>query len=555
MRYHALRIAAGIIFFAGTLSAQIVTMDCPALVDSSALPFDTINDYTEHTYSVPFQGYVFVDCQITRKFAKPIQSLKLSIVAGRADDIGYVGSRLVTDTPQACIDVSTVTTSVDVSDQVTLNGDTASVTLRALENCCCRTGWGVLTQFDRANARFHWEVNLGTGGAPYRVRAGIGGSSADADVASSMQTAHFPLGTTFSLQLLKKASDGSYGPVAASSTIESQSVSGSLAGRALFPGRAVFVYTGASSQSTQFQAVHLGSATIRITPADSSQPTVLLPVAIDFPAALGSTHGEFDPSLIAVADEWGLPPQMLKGQVQKESDFVARAYRYEPLSIDFELFSPNGRNWRTIAPFSNFRLRTSDNLSQGTELLAADIDPRGRYNIVRNGLLRRIEPTDELVTAREIYEQNDRNIGWSATSSQSRLNRIRANPTLLDFTAQTPVAASYGWFQVLYSTAIGGNWAGVGGHLNPSYLFDIPENLAAGGGSVRVAMVRLRGGFVAENGASATFATPDDFAVAWQSAFNNYNHNFGAEAARPYGIRVLQLSQSYLPVPSGAIFQ
>src|SRR5204863_6338663 len=84
------------------------------------------------------------DCQVTRVFAAPIKSLRLTLVSGTADDIGYVGDLLVTPdslgTPH-CATVGHVTNSFDVSSQVAISGNTATLTLRAQENCCCVTGW------------------------------------------------------------------------------------------------------------------------------------------------------------------------------------------------------------------------------------------------------------------------------------------------------------------------------------------------------------------------------------------------------------------------------
>ena len=121
----------------------------------------TITDFTSYTYVVQ-AGSIgsFADYPVTRTFDRQIVSLKLYIEAGRADDIGYVGSRLVTSVLTSCSDVGTVTSEQDVTDQVTINGNTASFVLRAKENCCCKTGWGSATQSDRADALFKWVVTL-----------------------------------------------------------------------------------------------------------------------------------------------------------------------------------------------------------------------------------------------------------------------------------------------------------------------------------------------------------------------------------------------------------
>ena len=145
-------------------STAAVTTGCPANVDSTAITGNNIDDFTEHTYSVPSAGIgSFAQCTVTRTFSQPIQSIHVFIEGGRADDIGYVGDQLVTSVVPSCSDIGTVTASMEVTTQVTVNGSSASFVLRAQENCCCVTGWGQLTQADRANARIHWIVTLGGG--------------------------------------------------------------------------------------------------------------------------------------------------------------------------------------------------------------------------------------------------------------------------------------------------------------------------------------------------------------------------------------------------------
>src|SRR2546427_420525 len=53
-----------------------------------------------------------------------------------------------------------VTNAVDVSSEVTINGNVATLPLRAKDTCCCNTGWGEDTVAGRLNAKLHWEVEL-----------------------------------------------------------------------------------------------------------------------------------------------------------------------------------------------------------------------------------------------------------------------------------------------------------------------------------------------------------------------------------------------------------
>lgn len=395
------------------------------------------------------------------------------------------------------------------------------------------------------------------------IRAALGSDPSSGETteakASGTKTAHVPLGSPFVVQLVKRESNGSLTPLQATYELLSPSLQPALTVRSLYPAFVVLPFDTGATTTKRFQAVHLGSVNLRITPADTSLAAATLPIAVERPSSLGSTHLELDASVIDLAHSRGVPPQFLKGQMDHESDFIGTAYRYEPLSIDLDVMSVNGTNWRTLEPYSHFRLLTSDGLAQGDRITAEDIDPRSRYSIVRNGTRRRIAATDTLVSAREIYDQNDASQRWSATSSRRRLRRIAADPTLLDFTAQTPTAASYGMYQVLYTTAISSRWAGAdGGQLNPHYLFDTLANLAVGGGSVQVAMIVLRDAFERANrGASANplYRIQDDLEVDFRHAFNIYNHGNPGDAPNNYGSGVINDSRAYHPRPSSTIFQ
>lgn len=155
-------------WFGETLTHTILVDPTPVLhgapqaIDSMGLLTNRVDDFTEHTYAqhnLPVGN--FAECAITRTFAAPIKSLKVTIVAGTADDIGYVGSLLVTPNSfGTTCRLGTVTNGVNVTSAVSVNRNQASLTLRARDTCCCDTGWGEDTVSGRTNARLHWEVEL-----------------------------------------------------------------------------------------------------------------------------------------------------------------------------------------------------------------------------------------------------------------------------------------------------------------------------------------------------------------------------------------------------------
>ncbi len=133
----------------------------PQSIDSTALLTNAINDLTEHTYGTNTAVDSYADCRITRTFAAPIKSIKVSIVSGTADDVGYVGNILVTpDSANQRCQLGHVLAEIDVTSAVSVTGNTASLTLRARDTCCCSTGWGEDTAGGRANARLRWQIEL-----------------------------------------------------------------------------------------------------------------------------------------------------------------------------------------------------------------------------------------------------------------------------------------------------------------------------------------------------------------------------------------------------------
>lgn len=146
---------------AALAAAGLQAQDFTDVVDSTGLS-GPIDDFTTHTYarSAGARGSV-VDMLVIRRFSQPIEDITVTIEGGQADDIGFVGGTLVTDVKPSCGGVGAVQAPIDVTDQVTVDGDEARLLLRAEENCCCVTGWGSATQSNRADARLHWEVTLG----------------------------------------------------------------------------------------------------------------------------------------------------------------------------------------------------------------------------------------------------------------------------------------------------------------------------------------------------------------------------------------------------------
>lgn len=165
---HWSMVQESVTWFGETLTHSILVDPTPVIhgapqaIDSTGLLTNRVDDFTEHTYTEHNLAVgSFAECAITRTFAAPIKSLKVTLVSGTADDIGYVGGLLVTPNSfNTTCRLGTVTNEINVSSAVTVTRNQASLTLRAEDSCCCDTGWGEDTVSGRKNAKLHWEVEL-----------------------------------------------------------------------------------------------------------------------------------------------------------------------------------------------------------------------------------------------------------------------------------------------------------------------------------------------------------------------------------------------------------
>lgn len=388
-------------------------------------------------------------------------------------------------------------------------------------------------------------------------------------VGGEVVTARFPLGSTFFIQLAKKGENGSRVPLASTFDLESAALDPAITEPTLFPSNVVIEFDRQSTSDIKFfQAVHLGNVILNITPTDTSISPVKVRLVVNRPQSLGVANSvvtdrrtgksyNLDEKLADLGHLRGIPPQMLKGQADVESNFDLRSYRYEPLSSDLAYmsscaFRTTNCDLRGTPPYSLYRLATADGLLQGRDTVSEDISPRSVYFIVRNRIRRQINNTDQLVSAAEIYQINDLDQGWSQ-HSPARARLARANPSLLDFTAQTPLAASYGLLQILYPTAISPmQWRGVNGARNPSLLFDSNANLTAGGGSLTLGSNYVRRLFQRVNptlSLEPAFSSKGTFEQAFLNAFQAYN-----VYREGYGGAILGASSKYEPLPSTGIF-
>jgi hypothetical protein len=299
----------------------------------------------------------------------------------------------------------------------------------------------------------------------------------------------------------------------------------------LFPDNVLLHFTDPTPD--EFFAVHSGTAVLDIEPNDpnSGAPKVFLTVNVpscllgqSCGVSLGSTHNQLndgtdiDSDIVRFADFRGIPPQILKGDIQRETGFNPNAYRYEPLTVDFlQVSSRNGEpgvpgDLRQDPALIPWRVQTSADdvdspgLAQGSNLndpnsperalreqflvsvSGTDVPLSGLVNLVGPLQLqsRLITASDPAIEMENILLSNPRqnwicNAARTTCTPQFQAYRV-FRATHRPFTAQTSLAASYGLMQVLYTVAVleRSYTDGQGIGLQPAGLWQPPSSIDLG---------------------------------------------------------------------------
>jgi hypothetical protein len=408
--------------------------------------------------------------------------------------------------------------------------------------------------------------------SPFRVEKRLpGGGQATADLS---------LGSIFSVHLIKRstASGGvTIVPLGSSFTLSAGDIAPSFdTDHNLFDTATLVSLSGGVGlgESSQFAAVHLGRASIRMLPlTETNVAPFTLSVNIVAPDALGSSHNEVDARVVQEAHERGIPPQILKGQIRQESPtFDGSEFRYEPCSADYANIS-RGPAFVNVPPYSLYAMDAARNDAMMTDT----VDLRNQLFIpdpANPTGVRNLTHGDANVTAKMIWTASDGSIltpprnrqNWSGNDCGAFKRWQRNNPNStsfvdeLDFVAQTTTASSYGLFQALYSTALGYRWS-VPDPANPGqvsqsprYLRDTPESLALRhGGSMFVGGTEdVQRYWDQYAPLPTTFASPEEFWDSFKGPLKAYTGGF----VRQYGTNIVDIYQfDYLPTQNVQIFK
>jgi hypothetical protein len=301
-----------------------------------------------------------------------------------------------------------------------------------------------------------------------------------------------------------------------------------------------------------FIAVHRGTATIELQPnIPNTRPLkILVKVSANIKGSMGP-HDELDVELSDLGHHRGIPAHFLKGTIQSESypKWNQYTYRYEPLTVDYLLLSGTAKISNVSNPlhhlkdsrYVDFAFPNGSKIVQDDRFMRADRRTSLGYMNVKDPVTSAIRPatdsaTDDTLTAFNYFMNSDGfgivpGAKWSQKGRGSRLIAAEAknNPNVLQFVAQTSIAASYGFMQILWVTAIDQGWKGVtpNGDKNPYFLLDTPSNIARGGGSLTLGTYKLAADYRDVNGKNfsdhPTFANYGDFVTKYKMALGIYN--------------------------------
>ncbi|HEX4497244.1 MAG TPA: hypothetical protein VIE43_16345 [Thermoanaerobaculia bacterium] len=397
----------------------------------------------------------------------------------------------------------------------------------------------------------------------------------------------FGLGESFALKVVHVNIDGSDGlPVASIAGIKNQvqakpTISSSLSSSDILFGKDVLL--AFSAEPLNFAPVHSGTAILAMM-----VPTVL-PGSVTFPVRIVSTgyrlgspqtsfaqlcrkngaqNNTFDSAILSYADLRGIPPQVVKGLVDKETTFnEAMFYRYEPLAFDFPYFSTSfyrtRKDPRDLRTSDTYKLYAVESFQDSTDVQPVhegrginEIDRafRESYYITLDnkgvplrsmskgtgGATRKILRSDPPISMENIFYTGDSANQWTYFKPILAAGLIKYRMSGTPFTAQTVLAGSYGLTQATLMTALSFGYMTDGVVRPPSDLLDTDTNLDVGTEILAKSFESLF--------TSDSFPTVATFRTAWAKAFSVYNGTSSPGTISSYGSKAICLSDAYFPV-------
>ncbi len=287
-----------------------------------------------------------------------------------------------------------------------------------------------------------------------------------------------------------------------------------------------------------------------------------------------------DEFIFNYAGENGIPPQLIKGQIEKETQFE-NAYRYEPFEDIFLQNSPKNKvgiitkKDGTLLPFVVSAAGMGGDFPTGhTNVSPTDYDrsPQKIAEFLEDHLERYVNRTELRVIGRKEYTQDltrdlkklhkevlELGLKGKAAANfaieimKNRFHWKEYGDNYNNLYAQTRISTSYGLTQMLYPTAISSKFKETGSRYAPANSRFMnrtdaslpPEKLNETDylfpRYIDLMLQRLR------ESLGNPISIPDHewsagFEKVWGDAFQQHN-----PGEKDYGKKVLSLSQEYLP--------
>lgn len=378
-----------------------------------------------------------------------------------------------------------------------------------------------------------------------------------------------PLGGEFRVGL-ERGSGLVGAPLLTGFSLTTQTPTTPIATKALFKTKVLIDYQpNVDDSSKVFQAVHRGTAQLRLTPRDKPAQQFTVEVDVVDPLHFGSNQRDWtvDPDVTLVAHRTGTLPQMLKAQMEQESATGVitdgLAWRYEPAR---DLDTVQGQ--RSVDPYVHFTAPDP----RGDQVSAEDLSPRESLSMLDStvvpAVVRSITANDVNVTIAQIYDAsncrarraNGQCIGQRWASPGGPRDQLLSAS---DVVAQTPTASSYGYLQTMYYLAIELQWNGLNGAKNPDYLFDKRQHILDETSSLWVGSqynVRNWRDLFGSYGDAMSFSGPDVLETSLGRMYHRYNSRWrSAAGAVPYypnyESAIIDKAKHFLPVRSGDVLQ
>ena len=307
-------------------------------------------------------------------------------------------------------------------------------------------------------------------------------------------------------------------------------------------------------------------------PADGQSASIVLEVKK--PVSLGNSHRtaedvfghnvNIDSLIIKSAGEYGIPPQLVKGQIEHETNFKP-AYRYEPWQDIYYQSSPSIRQ-RYFGSNNNFVV-TNSGMGNGPGIPGDHIyvPPVGNYVSSPSTIREFLANTPlQYVNTKSLTFFNDATITsyWKMYFKQLRKKKPRLDKQTLitqslmmtmdsfrdivfgkgeyDSVAQTRIMASYGFLQLTHYNATDLNMYGftkTSSTQPPEFLNDESYNFRA----YSERMIKKLKLIIGTSLLSSNWT--QGYEEIWSSVLKTYN-----PGEMNYNIAVLKNSQNYLPL-------